>query len=92
MTEKMGSRYSCGTRNKSGLNVVLIAQCAAMPGMNMHRSLLLPLWDEGLVKWQALHLIYSDLHITIEMPVAFHFLTLNNVNAMKWLKLPSFGK
>lgn len=38
------------------------------------------------------NLIYSDLHITIKMPVAFHFLTLNNANAMKQFKLPSFEK
>lgn len=38
------------------------------------------------------NLIYSDLHIIIKMPVAFHFLTLNNANAMKRPKLPSFEK
>lgn len=37
--KKMGSRYSFGTKNKSSLNVVVIAQCVAMPGMSMRRSL-----------------------------------------------------
>lgn len=48
--KKMGSWYSFGTKNKSSLNVVVIAQSAAMPGMGMRRSLMLLFWDEGLVQ------------------------------------------
>lgn len=48
--KKMDSWYSFGTKNKSSLNVVVIAQSVPMPGMSMRRSLMLLFWDEGLVQ------------------------------------------
>lgn len=48
--KKKGSWYSFGTKNKNSLNVVVIAQSVAMPGMSMCRSLMLLFWDEGMVQ------------------------------------------
>lgn len=63
--KERSSLCSFGTRNKSGLSVVLITQCLATPGVSTHRSLMLQFWGEGTGKWQALYLIYSDLHMPI---------------------------
>lgn len=48
--KEKGSWYSFGTKNKSSLNVVVIGQSVAMPGMSMRRSLMLLFWDEGMVQ------------------------------------------
>lgn len=76
--KKMGSWYSFGTRNKCSLSLsgdICILCCHAW---NEHTQV----FDTAVLGWGD-NLIYSDLHIPIKMPVAFHFLTLNNVNVMK---------
>lgn len=48
--KKMGSWYSLGTKSKSSLNVVVIAQRVAMLGLSMRRSLML---CSGMREWSS---------------------------------------
>lgn len=58
--KKMGSHYSFGTKSKSSLNVVVIAQRVAMPGLSMRRSLML---CSGMREWS------SDRHSNLFTPI-----------------------